>query len=176
LNKNCRSLKMAENHPKYPNFVFVYGTLKRNEPNHHYMTSPSKGSNCFIGVGQVVVALPLVVASRHNVPYLLDRPGHGKLVQGEIYNVDNDMLTLLDEIEDAPRYYKRKLESIKIIEEPAEKYNLEQVIQCWCYKMDTFKQDLLEREHLVSYSSKIYPYTESLDRTRSMDYYKDIME
>jgi gamma-glutamylaminecyclotransferase len=95
------------------------------------------------------------------VPYLLDRPGHGKLVQGEIYNVDNDMLTLLDEIEDAPRYYKRKLESIKIIEEPAEKYNLEQVIQCWCYKMDTFKQDLLEREHLVSYSSKIYPYTES---------------
>jgi gamma-glutamylcyclotransferase (GGCT)/AIG2-like uncharacterized protein YtfP len=91
----------------------------------------------------------------------LDRPGIGKHVQGEIYNIDNEMLTLLDEFEDAPRYYKRKLDSIKIIGEPPvdKHYNLDQVIQCWCYKMDTFKEELLEdgREHLVSYSSKLYP-------------------
>ena len=103
------------------------------------------------------------------MPYLLDRPGLGHHVQGEVYQVDDDMLallgtihilrkhmlgregfkngnfclfsvlktglsifgvgvqkasgchyviyewSLLDEIEDVPRYYKRKLESVRII-------------------------------------------------------------
>ena len=48
-------------------FVFVYGTLKRNEPNHHHMVQPPRGRGRFIGVGEVVGLLPLVVASRHNV-------------------------------------------------------------------------------------------------------------
>ena len=45
----------------------------------------------------------------------MDRPGLGHHVQGEVYQVDDDMLALLDEIEDVPRYYKRKLESVRII-------------------------------------------------------------
>ena len=50
------------------------------------------------------------------MPYLLDRPGLGHHVQGEVYEVCDDMLALLDQIEDAPRYYKRKRESVRIIE------------------------------------------------------------
>ena len=48
-------------------FVFVYGTLKRNEPNHEVMQRPKRGSNSFIGKGELMRKLPLVIASRHNV-------------------------------------------------------------------------------------------------------------
>ena len=48
-------------------YVFVYGTLKRNEPNHDKMLRPKRGSNSFIGKGELMRKLPLVIASRHNV-------------------------------------------------------------------------------------------------------------
>ena len=52
----------------FPHLVFVYGTLKRNEPNHeNYMKNPNRGANSWIGVGELVGQLPLIVASRHNV-------------------------------------------------------------------------------------------------------------
>ena len=52
----------------FPHLVFVYGTLKRNEPNHeNYMKNPNRGANSWIGVGELVGRLPLIVASRHNV-------------------------------------------------------------------------------------------------------------
>ena len=49
--------------------VFVYGTLKRNEPNHEkYMKKvPEAANNLFIGSAELIGKLPLVVASRHNV-------------------------------------------------------------------------------------------------------------
>ena len=35
---------------KFPHLVFVYGTLKRSEPNHvNYMKHPSRGTNSWIG-------------------------------------------------------------------------------------------------------------------------------
>jgi len=169
---------MTDSMNKFPHLVFVYGTLKRSEPNHvNYMKHPSRGTNSWIGVGQLVGRLPLVVASRHNVPYLLDRPGLGHHVEGEVYECDDSMLDLLDEIEDAPRYYKRKCENVRIISEPTEsgKISVGDIVECWCYKMDQFKEELLDKTFLKSYSSKEYPYTESLDiQHRSMDYYQDI--
>ena len=60
------------NHSDQRHLVFVYGTLKRNEPNHEkYMKNSSKAvSNLFVGAGELVGKLPLVVASRHNVSHL----------------------------------------------------------------------------------------------------------
>ena len=47
--------------------VFVYGTLKRKEPNHDkYMKSSGKVCR-YIGNAELTGKLPLVVASRHNV-------------------------------------------------------------------------------------------------------------
>jgi gamma-glutamylaminecyclotransferase len=31
--------------------VFVYGTLKRGEPNHGWMTDPENGTHSFVGEG-----------------------------------------------------------------------------------------------------------------------------
>ena len=78
------------------------------------------------------------------------------------------MLLLLDEIEDAPRYYKRKLESVRLVEVAdhhptlqSSHYTQGDILQCWCYKLDNFKGDMLHKPFITSYSAKEYPYSES---------------
>lgn len=58
--------------------VFTYGTLKRGEPNHKLLQS-SVGIGKFIGVGKTVRQFPLVIASKYNIPFLLDDPGKGNV-------------------------------------------------------------------------------------------------
>ena len=35
------------------------------------------------------------------------------------------------------------------------------IVECWCYKLDQFKEDLLNKPFLKSYSSLEFPYSES---------------
>lgn len=94
--------------------VFVYGTLKKGEPNHHWLTNREKnGVSRFVARGSTVVKFPLVIGTRYNIPFLLARPGVGHHIQGEIYEVDDQMFGKLDELEDYPRYYDRELQQIK---------------------------------------------------------------
>ena len=73
--------------------VFVYGTLKKGEPNHHWLTTPQNGHHEFLGAARMVKCYPLVIASRYNVPYLLDiQEEEGQGVEGEVYRVDCSML------------------------------------------------------------------------------------
>ena len=44
--------------------VCVYGTLKRGEPNHHWLSSPENGFQQFQGQAMTVNMFPLVIASR----------------------------------------------------------------------------------------------------------------
>ena len=59
--------------------IFVYGTLKRGQPNHHILIDPSNGVAKWLGVARLVKKYPLVVASCYNVPFLLDKEGEGKV-------------------------------------------------------------------------------------------------
>lgn len=74
--------------------VFVYGTLKRNEPNYHVIdpakhTCPeSTGVSRFVGSARTVNKFPLVIGTRFNIPFLLDRQGLGHNIRGEVYEVD----------------------------------------------------------------------------------------
>ena len=54
--------------------VFVYGTLKRNEPNHGYL-STSK----FVTTACTTEKYPLVIASKYNIPFALDCAGVGNV-------------------------------------------------------------------------------------------------
>lgn len=92
--------------------VFVYGTLKRGQPNHHWLSEPENGFKTFLGKARSANKFPLVIASRYNIPYLLDLPGTGHNIAGEVYEVDEKMLGKLDELEDHPRYYERRLEQV----------------------------------------------------------------
>lgn len=59
--------------------VFVYGTLKKGEPNHHWLESKENGYAKFLSVGETVRKYPLVIASRYNIPFLLKSPGNGQV-------------------------------------------------------------------------------------------------
>uniref|UniRef100_A0A182JQ59 Gamma-glutamylcyclotransferase family protein n=1 Tax=Anopheles christyi TaxID=43041 RepID=A0A182JQ59_9DIPT len=135
--------------------VFVYGTLKRGEPNHHWLTDVANGQARFIAKGRTIVQYPLVVATRHNIPFLLDMPGTGHLVAGEIYEIDDRMLGRLDVLEDYPRLYDRRPEEIR-----CEVSNT--VECCWVYLMRSFPKRLLELPLLEEYrDSTEKPYVEA---------------
>lgn len=97
------------------NRVFVYGTLKRGQPNHHWLTKPENGVSKFISEGCTTTQFPLVVGTRYNIPFLLDKKGCGNLVEGEVYEVDEKMMSNLDILEDCPNYYDREKQDIKLL-------------------------------------------------------------
>lgn len=80
--------------------VFVYGTLKRGEPNEKVLNDPGLGAVQFIATARTVRKFPLTVASEFNIPYLLFEPGCGKRVVGEVFEIED--LSRLDEFERCP--------------------------------------------------------------------------
>lgn len=89
--------------------VFVYGTLKKNQPNHHWLQKNDKGHASFLCNGVTENQFPLLIATKYNVPFLIDMPGKGQHVSGEIYEIDEMMLANLDELEDYPKLYDRHI-------------------------------------------------------------------
>ncbi len=81
--------------------LFVYGTLKRGLPNHFYLQNAKN-----LGKARSLFAYPLV-APKKIYPYLVDSKGEGKIVKGELYEVDLVTLKRIDRLEEVPRYYKR---------------------------------------------------------------------
>ena len=72
-------------------YVFVYGTLKQGEPNHYLLENQTNGVGTYIGMAKTVKEFPLVIASRYNIPYVLDCPGKGLHIEGEIYRYQKDV-------------------------------------------------------------------------------------
>lgn len=93
--------------------VFVYGTLKKEQPNHYWLTNASNGFARFVCSGETDDLFPLLVATKFNVPFLLNKPGVGHAISGEIYEVDTAMLHNLDDLEDYPQLYDRNIFNVK---------------------------------------------------------------
>lgn len=76
--------------------VFIYGTLKRGFALH------DKGLKTSQYLGNVVTAVPypLYIAGSFFGPMMLDKPGEGLPVEGELFEVSEDSLPKLDELED----------------------------------------------------------------------------
>lgn len=66
--------------------MFVYGTLKRNEPNHHILAKEDNGFSEFVGTAVTETKYPLVIASKWNIPFLLDT----KTAQGHVSDCQQD--------------------------------------------------------------------------------------
>jgi gamma-glutamylaminecyclotransferase len=75
--------------------LFVYGTLKRGFPLHAVGLSGQR----FVGMYRTVVNYPMVVAGPWFTPMMLNEPGRGLRVYGELYEVENSRLAALDAIE-----------------------------------------------------------------------------
>eukprot|EP00041_Stephanoeca_diplocostata_P027852 m.775538 g.775538 ORF g.775538 m.775538 type:complete len:136 (+) comp23259_c0_seq54:258-665(+) len=89
------------------NLVWVYGTLKRGFSNHE-ATGLGAGTCSFVGSATTTDRYPLLILSEYNIPFLLDVPGRGQQIEGEIYDVDDAMLTILDHLEGHPDFYLRR--------------------------------------------------------------------
>ncbi len=81
-------------------FVFVYGTLKKGERNHHLLQG-CKGTKA-LAPGMRVHCGP-------GYPYAIR--GEGTAI-GELYEVDEQTLKRLDELEGHPEYYRRELTEV----------------------------------------------------------------
>lgn len=136
--------------------VFVYGTLKRGQPNHKVLLDGTNGCAAFQGRGRTVEPYPLVIAGEHNIPRLLNLPGQGQCVVGEIYAVDEQMLRFLDEFEGCPDMYQRMLVRIAVLEwedtqgAPEETLASDGTLQCFVYSTGTYSPEWV---HLPSHDN-----------------------
>jgi gamma-glutamylaminecyclotransferase len=85
--------------------LFVFGTLKQGFGNFHI----NRGRRV---AGEFVTVLPhplFIVGPRH-LPWLLQRPGEGLPVRGQVFEVDADALAAMDRLEriDEPDWYLRR--------------------------------------------------------------------
>jgi gamma-glutamylaminecyclotransferase len=75
--------------------LFVCGTLKRGFPLHDRGLAGAP----FIGRAVTAEPRPLVIAGPWYAPMLLDEPGRGLRVEGELFEVDSERLRHLDGLE-----------------------------------------------------------------------------
>ncbi|XP_050548574.1 gamma-glutamylaminecyclotransferase-like [Daktulosphaira vitifoliae] len=94
--------------------VFVYGTLKHNQPNFDAMKDEKNGIASFSTKATSIKMYPLVIGTKYNIPFLLCREGLGHEIRGEVYDVDANMLNFLDKFENHPNFYVRKKISVKL--------------------------------------------------------------
>lgn len=93
--------------------VFVYGTLKKSLPNHYWLKDPENGYAKYQCDGKTITKFPLIIATKYNIPFLLNVPETGNNINGEIYLINESMLHNLDKLEDYPQLYDREINKIE---------------------------------------------------------------
>lgn len=100
---------MATDRPPLPQagraLLFLFGTLKQGFPN-----AASNRGRRVGGVFRTLDRLPLLLVGERHVPWLVDSPGLGERVAGELYEVDAAALAAMDALERVgePDGYQRK--------------------------------------------------------------------
>lgn len=78
--------------------VFVYGTLRHGEENHHLLAQDKM-------LGKAVTANGFAMLDFGDYPAVVQ---HGRyVIVGEVYEIAGGTLTRLDELEEYPDYYQR---------------------------------------------------------------------
>ncbi|KAL4691182.1 hypothetical protein H8959_014143 [Pygathrix nigripes] len=115
--------------------VFLYGTLKRGQPNHRVLRDSAHGSAAFRARGRTLDPYPL----------------------GEVYAVDERMLRFLDDFESCPALYQRTALRVQLLEEGApgaEEPPVPNTVQCFVYSRATFPPEWAQLPHHDSYDSE----------------------
>ncbi|KAK7263985.1 hypothetical protein RJT34_31586 [Clitoria ternatea] len=94
--------------------IFTYGTLKKGFSNHPLLQDLIRsGDASFVGNYATAVEYPLVCGP-YRVPFLLNLPGAGHRVHGELYSVSTRGLARMDELEGTSRAHYERL-PIKLV-------------------------------------------------------------
>jgi gamma-glutamylaminecyclotransferase len=85
--------------------VFVYGTLNERFSNAHVNAGVRVS-----GEYETVECFPLYIIGEYYIPWLLDQENDGHCVQGQLFDVDEQALQRMDELEmlDEPRWFTRR--------------------------------------------------------------------
>ncbi|MBW6424847.1 gamma-glutamylcyclotransferase [Rhizobium sp. XQZ8] len=75
--------------------VFIYGTLKRGFP----LFEKGLCDTRYLGDVETVERYPMYIAGSFYGPMMLDRPGVGLQVRGELFEIEEERLQTLDELE-----------------------------------------------------------------------------
>jgi len=96
--------------------IFVYGTLKSGFPNFHI----NVGSRV-PGEFTTVERFPLYIIGKAHIPWLVNKPGEGSHVSGQLFEVDAGALGQMDVLEriDEPGWYTRREIEVRSIDAPA---------------------------------------------------------
>lgn len=96
--------------------IFTYGTLKRGFSNHGLIQDMIlAGDAAFVGVALTADRFPLVCGP-YRVPFLINIPGAGELVSGELYAVSRRAIARLDELEGISRgHYERRPITVQLL-------------------------------------------------------------
>lgn len=129
--------------------VFLYGTLKRGQPNYHWLTNPEHGYARYVCDAVTVEKFPLIIASRFNIPFLLNLPGKGHQIKGEVFEIDDKMLQNLDKLEDYPTLYEREVKSLH--RRGGEDTDDGQIIEGVTYYLKRCPENLLKLEFVEEY-------------------------
>lgn len=97
--------------------VFVYGTLKEGFPNHAHNRGVREA-----GEFVTVEPYPFYLVGERQVPWLIQCPGEGVPVTGQVYQVDAFVLQLMDDLERVgePDGYHRNTIVVRHIETSTE--------------------------------------------------------
>lgn len=134
-------------------YIFVYGTLKRGQPNHYRMFDSSNGKAELLATACTTQKYPLVIATQHNIPFLLNIPGNGHRVQGEIYKVDEQMLKFLDDFEGVPTMYQRTPIMVDVME-VVKDLKAGSTTEVYVYSTQTYKPDWPSLPTYENYNSR----------------------
>lgn len=93
--------------------IFVYGTLKVNQPNNGFLLNCSNGKAELVCNAKTCERYPMFVATRYNSVFCVKLPGIGHEIHGEIYRVDKKMFANLDILEGSGNAYERQQVTIK---------------------------------------------------------------
>lgn len=137
-------------------YVFFYGTHKSREVNNFWLHDRNNGSANYVGLAKITEKRPLIVLSSFIGPSLLDIPGLGEYVEGEVYQVDSKMLKWLDQFEQHPAYYRRMKVMVNLINGK----NDGLTIEAWAYVSLDYPPDLMLRPFYKSYKSRNFDLTE----------------
>ncbi|KAK9980560.1 hypothetical protein ABG768_000158 [Culter alburnus] len=136
--------------------IFVYGTLKSDQPNNFRMRDAANGQAEFVAHARTVKRYPLVIATEENIPFLLNVPGSGQRIKGEIYHVDKKMLDFLDEFEECPELYQRTTIQLEVQDGLGEGENTLKsgsIIEASVYSKTTDDPEWLQKPTYESYEA-----------------------
>ncbi|XP_026121025.1 gamma-glutamylaminecyclotransferase C isoform X1 [Carassius auratus] len=136
--------------------VFVYGTLKKGQPN-FMMLDAANGRAEFLARARTVDRYPLVIATKYNIPFLLNVPGKGQRVHGEIYSVDQQMMHFLDRFEGCPEMYQRTTVQLEVQDGDGEGENTLKpgsLVETFVYSTTTYQPEWLQKPTYENYDSK----------------------